>query len=229
MISIRLVLAAILFLTTRGNAQSTAKEAGSSLPFAIAQVRFERNVTDGDYEVVFEAKGGDEGLTELTVVSPDNRKVVHFSVSAATLGMRQFRFESPEPESYEMLKAAYPEGMYTFSGTTASGAKLKATALLNHTLLGTCSFVHPRGGANGVGAKDLTISWTPVANVSSYIIYLEQDESDITISARLRGSVNSFDVPNGFLLPGTEYTLGIGTVTAEGNTTIVETTFMTVE
>jgi len=34
-------------------------------------------------------------------------------------------------------------------------------------------------------------------------------------------------VPDGFLLPGTEYQLAIGTVSAEGNVSFVETTFTT--
>ena len=44
-------------------------------PFAIASVHFEQNATDADVEVVFEVRGGDEGLTQLTVVSPDGRMV----------------------------------------------------------------------------------------------------------------------------------------------------------
>jgi hypothetical protein len=36
-----------------------------------------------------------------------------------------------------------------------------------------------------------------------------------------------FDVPDGFLLPGTEYTLGIGAETADGNASYVETSFTT--
>lgn len=227
---VQILAVASLLLCSYGNAQMGGKESASPAAFTIAHVHFERNATDGDFEVVFEARGGTEGLTKFTVVSPDGRTVVDFSSpDATTLGMRQFRCESPEPENMESVKSAFPEGVYTFSGATTSGIKLHGKATLNHKLSGTASFLRPKAGAKGVSVKNLEISWTPVQNVAAYIIYLEQDESDINITATLRGSVNTFTVPNGFLLPDTEYTLGIGTVTTEGNTTIVETTFATSE
>ncbi len=222
---VQILAAASLLFYFYGMAQSPLPET-----FTIASVHFERNATDGDFEVVFEAKGGTEGLTKFTVVSPDGRTVVDFSSpDATTLGMRLFRCESPEPENMESVRSAFPEGVYTFSGSTATGVKLHGKATLNHKLSGTTSFLRPKAGAKGVSVKNLEISWTPVKNVAAYILYLEQDESDINITATLRGTVNTFAVPDGFLLPGTEYTLGIGTVTSEGNTTFVETTFTTAE
>jgi hypothetical protein len=211
-------------------AQTGGKESASPAAFTIARVHFERNTTDGDFEVVFEAKGGTEGLTKFTVVSPDGRTVVDFSSpDASTLGMRQFRCESPEPENMESVRSAFPEGVYTFSGSTATGVKLHGKATLNHKVAETTSFLRPKAGAKRVSIKNLEISWTPVKNVAAYIIYLEQDESDINITATLRGTANTFAVPDGFLLPDTEYTLGIGTVTSEGNTSLIETTFTTAE
>ena len=91
----------------------------------MASVRFEQNATDGDVEVVFEAKGGDAGLAHFKVVSPDGRTVIDFNApDSSTLGIRQFRMESPEPKDVEALKTAYPEGKYLFSGTTLSGMTL---------------------------------------------------------------------------------------------------------
>ncbi|MDZ7288468.1 MAG: hypothetical protein ONB44_00875 [candidate division KSB1 bacterium] len=198
--------------------------------FTKAKVHFEQNATDGDVEVVFEAKGGKEGLVKLTVVSPDGRTVVDFTApDASTLGMRQFRFESPEPKDVKSLKSAYPEGVYTFDGTTASGAKLHGQSTLSHKLPATTSFLHPQAGAQNVPIKNLKITWTPVKNLAAYIIYIEQDELDVNLTAKLPGSVATFDVPGGFLLSGTEYQLGIGTVTEEGNISFIETAFTTAE
>ncbi len=101
-----------------------ALEVGAAQPksFDEAEVRFEQNVTDGDVEVVFEITSDDEGLARLTVVSPDGRTVVDFMApDSSTLGIRSFKFESPEPKDAEGLKMAYPEGTYTFSGSTVSG------------------------------------------------------------------------------------------------------------
>lgn len=199
-------------------------------PFAVASVHFEQNATDGDVEVVFEAKGGDEGLAKLTVVSPKDRTVVDFAApDASTLGMRQFRFESPEPKDVNSLKAAYAEGEYSFSGTTVSGEKLHGSSVLSHTLPATVSFLHPKAGAQNVSTKNLEISWTPVEGLAAYIIYIEQDELEVSITARLPAGVPKFVVPAGFLAYETEYQLGIGTVTDEGNVSFVETTFTTAE
>lgn len=196
--------------------------------FTKAHVQFEQNATDGDVEVVFEVKGGAEGLAKLTVVSPDRRTVVEFTApDGSTLGMRQFRFESPEPKDVKGLKAAYPEGVYTFAGETASGIKLQGKSTLSHTLPATASFVEPAAEAQGVAVNNLEIRWTPVKNVAAYIVYIEQDELGVNISAKLPGSASSFDVPDGFLLSGTEYMLGIGTEMEDGNVSYVETSFTT--
>ena len=225
-----LILAGImLLLGSHGLALGVGKESGPSVPFAVASVHFEQNATDRDAEVVFKVKGGDDGLARLTVVSPDGRTVIDFTApDASTLGIRQFRFESPEPGDVESLKSAYPEGVYTFAGATAAGDKFYGESSLNHKLPATASFLRPGAGAKGVGAKDVEITWTPVKNLAAYIIEIEQEALDVHITAKLPGSgATSFAVPNGFLLPGTEYKLGIGSVTDEGNISVVETTFTT--
>jgi hypothetical protein len=205
-----------------------AKPATQSKPFPVANVRFEQNATDGDVEVVFEVTGRSEGLAKLTIDSPDGRTVVAFNApDDSTLGIRQFVFESPEPKDVAALKAAYPEGKYEFAGQTASGAELHGTARLSHALPATTSFVSPPPDARGVAVKDLKIVWQPVPEVAGYVIEIEQDELEVNITARLPGSAKSFDVPEGFLRPRTEYQLGIGTVSVDGNISYIETTFTT--
>jgi hypothetical protein len=218
-----------LFLGSHGFASvEIGEESGPSVPFAVASVHFERNATDGDFEVVFEVKGGDKGLAKFAVVSPDGRTVIDFKApDASTLGIRQFRFESPEPADFESLRLAYPEGIYLFTAATADGDKLHSESTLHHKLPATTSFLRPEAGAKGVRVKNLEITWTPVKGLAAYIIKIEQDELAASIEARLPGSVTKFAVPVGFLVPGTEYQLGIGTVTNEGNISFVETMFTT--
>lgn len=214
-----------------GLTPATARDADSPpVPFAVASIHFEQNATDGDVEVVFKVIGGHEGLAKLTVVSPEGRTVIDFTApDASTLGIRQFRFESPEPGDVESLKSAYPEGVYTFNGVTAAGAKLHSQSMLNHHLPGTASFLQPTAEAEDLDAGSLKITWTPVENLAAYIIYIEQDELGVSITAKLPGTVTTFAVPPGFLLPGREYMLGLGTVTEGGNASYVETTFTTAE
>jgi hypothetical protein len=201
---------------------------GSSSPFSVARVHFEQNATDQDVEVVFEVKGGNEGLANLTIVSPDGRTIVDFgSPNTSSLGMRQFRFESPEPKDVKALKMAYPEGTYVFTGTTASGKKLHGESSLSHILPTTTSLIRPGVSIKQVGTKDLEIAWKRVSGVVAYVVYIEQDDLGVNINATLPGSATTFAVPEGFLLPGTKYTLGIGTVSAGGNTSFLETSFTT--
>ena len=67
-------------------------------------------------------------------------------------------------------------------------------------------------GAEGVAVKDLVITWTPVQNATAYIVEIEQDELEVNLKATLPEKVSTFKVPNGFLRPGTDYKIAIGTV-----------------
>ena len=65
--------------------------------------------------------------------------------------------------------------------------------------------------------------------LAAYVVYIEQADLDVNITAKLPGSAHGFKVPDGFLKPGTPYQLGIGTVTDQGNASFVETMFMTAD
>jgi len=207
-----------------------AAPSSASQTFPVAKVRFEQNATDGDVEVVFAVIGRRDGLTKLTIVSPDGRTVADFTApDGSTLGIRQFEFESPEPTDVAGLKAAYPEGDYRFTGTTAAGGTLQGSAALSHKLPASTNFVHPKPDAQDVSPHDLAITWSPTSDAVAYVIELEEDGSNASLKATLPNSPTRFDTPNGFLRPGSEYQLGIGTVSAEGNISFVETTFTTAE
>ncbi len=219
----------ILLLSSQFLLTGFAQESGSSQLFAVAKVNFEQNATDGDVEVVFAVKAGDEGLAKLRVVSPDGIKVIDFTApDASTLGIRQFRFESPEPKDIEGLKAAYPEGVYTFTGATSDGNKFNSVCTLKHKLPPTVSFLIPMAEEEGVNIENLVITWTPVDNVAAYKLELDQEELGVNILVKLPGTVDKFAVPENFLVSNTEYTLSIGTVTEDGNISVVETMFTTV-
>jgi hypothetical protein len=203
-------------------------QASATTPFPTATVHVERNATDNDYEVVFEVKGADDGLAELTVMSPDRRTVVAFKApDASTLGIRSFRFESPEPTDLNALRAAYPEGVYEFSGRTSKGTQFAGKSTLTHRLAATATLVKP-GSANAtVPVKGLKLAWKPVEGVASYSVGIKHEESNVNLTALVPASSTSFAVPDGFLTPGKKYMLAIGAVTREGNITFVETTFTT--
>jgi len=216
-------ISAVMSSAQPSGAQSTA---GMRLPEAT--VRFEQNASDGDVEVVFDAGGAPEGLSKLVVRSPDDRVVIDFTApDGSTMGIRTFRFESPEPSDVAALQAAYPQGVYTFSGKTVSGVELHGKATLSHELPATVSFLNPAEESEDVSTKGLKITWSPVKGLAAYIIEIEQEELHLNMTATLPASAASFMVPDGFLLPGTEYNLSIGTQSAIGNRSFVETSFET--
>ena len=201
---------------------------GAPKPFSVANVHFEQNATDGDMEVVFQAQGGSEGLEKLTVVSPDGSTIIDFKApESSTLGIRQFRFESPEPGDTESLKSGYPEGEYSFSGATPSGNMFEGKSTLRHKLPATTRFLTPEEDAEDVEINGLVITWTPVKDIAAYQVYIELSEPELSLTVRLPGSATQFVVPDGFLLPGYEYQLGIGTIAEDGNASFVETSFTT--
>jgi hypothetical protein len=136
-------------------------------------------------------------------------------------------FESPEPKDVESLKAAFPEGVYTFEGTTAKGGQFRGTSRLTHELPPPVSFLHPAQRAEDVEVENLEITWTPVENLSGYVIELEQPKLDVKLIVHQPASAARFAVPNGLLVPGMKYHLGVGTVSANGNISFVETSFTT--
>jgi hypothetical protein len=228
-LAVRWTVAVVATLASFAASPALSGDRASAARFETASVRFEQNATDGDVEVVFEVTGGDEGLAKLVVVAPDGRTVADFTApDASTLGIRQFELESPEPRDVASLKAAYPEGVYTFSGSTVGGDPLRGTARLSHALPATASGLRP-GEEEVVSAADPKISWGPRDDVAAWIVEIEQDELGVNLTAKLPGAATAFSVPQGFLRPGTEYDLGLGAVAEGGNISYIETSFTTTD
>jgi hypothetical protein len=220
---------AIFLFGTQFTAEAQDKK-NSYEQFEDAKIYFEQNATDGDAEVVIKAKAGDNGMTKLKVVAPDGRVVVDFeALDASTMGIRSFLMESPEPEKIKLIKKAYPEGIYKFSGTTTDGKNYMAEAVLSHVLPSVVKLEHPADEAENVSISGLEIKWSPVEGAEAYFVEVESDESDAKVEAQLLDSETSFFVPEKFLLPGIEYKIVIGAESAMGNLNFVEISFSTAE
>lgn len=191
-----------------------------------AAIYMERNVTDSDAEVVIRASA-DAGVKVLTVVGPDGRTLVEFKSPDSRLGIRSFSLESPEPKDDEGLRADFPQGIYHYTATSMAGASLKGSARLNHETPIGSSLVVPRDGQADVPVNGLKVQWTPVAGVEKYVIILEDEDRDLELEAEVSAAVTSFNVPEGYLNPGTEYKLAVGTVAPSGGRTFVEIAFST--
>lgn len=200
----------------------------SSTEFEFATINVEQNATDGDTEIVITAKPGDEGLKFLTIHAPGGRTVGQvFSLDRTIMGLREFVFESPEPEG-ETILAAYPEGVYTFVGMSTTGERFKSRARLSHRLPAATTIINPIEDSEVV-ADSLTIQWSAVPGVREYILEFENESADPEQSLRvnLPPDQTSFDVPAAMLVPGADYQVGVATVSENGNVVFVEVSFST--
>jgi hypothetical protein len=231
---LQLIIAAATMVGCCGPLTAEAQD-DDAIPFSVAYARFEQNATDGDVEVVFEIVGRKDGLVKLKIVAPDGRTLVDFSApagagasqKAGTTGIRQFLLETPEPADAAGLKAAYPAGEYTITGATAKGTTLESKARLDHALPATTKIVFPKRGAEDVPSKNVVIKWDAVPGVAGYKVELEDSTAENTMEIKLPPTATSFAVPEGFLVPGGEYQLGVGTIATSGNVSIIEMDFAT--
>jgi hypothetical protein len=60
-------------------------------------------------------------------------------------------------------------------------------------------------------------------------VVIEQEATGRELRVSLPGVANGFTVPEVFLAAGTEYKVAIGTVSRDGNSSFVETSFRTAE
>lgn len=201
--------------------------ANAGQQFERVKVFLERNLLDKDAEIKFEATGGKVGLANLKVVAPDGRTVLDVKAPDSKLGMRTLSLESPEPTNDGRVQADFPAGMYTFSGSDTSGQKLEGKAMLSHAFPDPAVFARPKADASNVPYKGLQIGWQAVKGLGSQVVVIEHEASGRKLRADLPGNATSFNVPDGFLLPGTEYKLEIGTVAKDGNASFIETSFTT--
>lgn len=215
-----LLPAAVLLLVIHGAAHAVES-------FERTAVSLEQTVQDEDAEIKFEVIGRNVGLATLQVAAPDGRVVIEFKAADSKLGLRHITLESPEPKNDGRLQAAFPAGPYKFTATTVAGDTVLGEAMLSHRLPDPTSFIRPRVDEKNVPVTGLHLRWSPVRNLAATVVVIEQEKSGQEIRVNLPSTATAFAVPDGFLLPGTEYKLAIGTVSKEGNTSFVETSFTT--
>jgi hypothetical protein len=197
--------------------------------FARTAVSLERNVTDQDAEIRFEVTATNEGLANLRVMAPDSRTVVDFKAPDTKLGLRQITLESPEPRDDRRLQADFPAGAYRFVGATVGGTVLEGTAMLSHAFPPPISLTYPRADQGSLPTSGIQIRWRPVSGLASVIVVVEQEATGRELRVSLPGVATGFTVPEVFLSAGTEYKVAIGTVSRDGNSSFVETSFKTAE
>lgn len=204
-------------------------------PFAKAQIRFEKNATGNDLGIQVDLDG--EAWKQVEIFNPHGRKIleVEGKGSLRKLGLTELFLESHEPSLDEVpleeLLALFPEGQYTFIGTTVEGQRLVSKARLTHDIPDGPVIVSPAEGAE-VNRNSTVITWEGVITpkgieIVAYQVIVEGGDPLRTFSVHLPATSRRVTVPREFLERRTEYKFEVLAIEVSGNQTITEGSFRT--
>lgn len=211
----------LLGLTTLGLTQERRRPA---VPLGAREMILEW--TPGQEAVVRIAAESEEGLECIRIFCPDGRKLIDLDArNRLRSSLGGFEIELREP-SLERLLESYTEGRYDISADTVGGKRALGTANLSFDLPVAPRIVHPRPGEL-VPSSGLTVFWVAAERgLAGYELQVEQGDDD-GLRVKLPPERSSFRVPTGILAAGTETTLEIVAIGANGNRTIAEVLFTT--
>ena len=196
------------------------------LEFSELIMTLERNATDGDTEVVLFAQGQDDGLKRLVIRAPNGRRVAEFKGDERGIGIREFHLESAEPPDLDAVLASFPEGTYTFAGTTVTGRCLRGTGDLSHQIAPVTTLLNPSED-EVVPIDQVTLRWEAIAGVERYVVELNNETAGSEWTFEVFPPTTQVSIPAHFLQPNAEYQFAVGVKTVSGNVTFVELTFFT--
>ncbi len=225
------VLSTVGVLALIGTASGSAEASNSRRAcgeFADLSIILEQNATDGDAEVVILAKGQDDGLKSLAVISPTSRLTGSFVGNPRGIGIREFILESAEPTDLQSVLRSFPEGDYRFRGTTVKGDCLQGTATLSHVLAPATVILTP-GEDEVLAPGNFVLTWEAVPGAASYVIGIDNEDRGNALVAEIAPTATSFTVPQEWLEAGTEYAASVAVKAADGNVTSVEIAVFTID
>ena len=215
------------------SAQSAAAQ--RPLRFVKSDLFVEINGTDGDAGLQMDLGG--EVWRRLTLRDPRGRVIVDVRGVGRlrNYGIADLFFESAEPPFDEVplsrFRARFPEGRYSFSGTTPKGRRIVGSDRLTHDFPVRPRVLAPAEDAV-VDPAGLDVRWEPVTRPSGirivrYQVIVTAEGTERTLSMDLGPAATSAMVPAGFLEPGTEYAVEVIARERSGNQTITEVPFRT--
>lgn len=205
------------------------------LRFEVADLFIEVNATDGDAGLQMNLDG--EDWRRLILRDPSGRALVDVSNRGRLrgYGLSGMTFESSEPPFSEMplrrFKARFPEGRYTFRGTTVEGRRLVASDRLTHDIPRGPRVLAPTENAV-VDPADLLVRWEPVTRprgvrIVRYLVIVTEAGTERELSMELGPRARSAAIAPGFLARGREYAVEVLARERSGNQTITEVPFRT--
>jgi hypothetical protein len=193
----------------------------------------EVNATDGDAGLQVFLDG--DPWRRMTITAPNGRPIlaVNTKTRLRNYGLTELFSESSEPPfkvfPLKKFKRLFPEGRYTFVGTTINGDTLKGKARLSHDIPDGPQITFPAAGST-VPPGSVVATWNavpepPKINIVGYRAIVEREDPLRVLSIDLPASVTSVTIPQEFLESGTEYKLEVQAIEASGNQTLTEITF----
>jgi hypothetical protein len=202
--------------------------------FSDARLKVEINATDGDAGLQLFLDG--EPWNEVELLDPEGDVVVDVDVSgeARNFGLTELFSESSEPPFDEFplaqFKQLFPEGTYTFRGTTIDGAPMTGSATLTHDFPDGPEILSPVAGSR-VARDQVVVKWSRVTtpagiDIAGYQVLLVQEEPVLRVfSADLPATATRLSIPAQFVQPRTEYKVEVLAIERGGNQTLTELTF----
>ncbi|HET6752364.1 MAG TPA: hypothetical protein VFH23_00255 [Jiangellaceae bacterium] len=202
--------------------------------FADARLKVEINATDGDAGLQIFLDG--EAWNTLELLDPQGNPMLDVDVTgrAKNYGLTELFSESSEPPftefPLEQFKELFPEGTYTFRGTTIDGTPMTGTATLTHDFPDGPEILSPTAESK-VPADQVVVQWAPVTtpvgiDIAGYQVLVVQEEPVLRVfSADLPATATKVSVPAEFVQPKTEYKVEVLAIEAGGNQTLTELTF----
>ena len=195
-----------------------------------AKVIVEVNETDGDAGLQIFLDG--DAWRQISVFRPDGQKIAEFATAGPVndYGLTELFSESSEPPFTEFplgqFKSLFPEGEYTFIGTTIDGQDVVGSATLTHDVPNGPNLVAPEDGAR-VDGSNVVIRWREGAQpegvqIDAYQVVVTRERPLRVMEVDLPGTVHRLTVPSEFLEPNTKYKFEVLAIDAGGNQTLTE-------
>ncbi|MCI0617040.1 fibronectin type III domain-containing protein [bacterium] len=239
-----LVVASVMLLSQFAAAgdQSADKASGPIVQIKDARLKIETNATDSDagIQVLLDA----DPWKVMRIFDPTG-KMVFESKTAGRFGLQggtELFLESAEPDFVELpfdeFLARFLEGTYKFRGIGLEGERYVGEARLTHDVPEGPELVSPLEGGKLQNPKNTVLLWRPVdapngSPIVGYQVIVVQLESQfpaipkVTLDIMMPATATRLKIPDGFLLPDTEYEWEVLAIEAGGNQTLSTSFFKT--
>jgi hypothetical protein len=229
-------VAALALLALGGTAlgrEHASEGASKPIRLAAATVIVEVDATAGDAGLQFFLDG--EPWRSMTISGPNGRTLLAIDAEGRLKGwgLTELFSETNEPPfdvvPLETFKKRFPEGKYTFVGTTVEGERLVGKARLSHDIPDGPEIISPADGVT-VPRTNVVARWVaaepPGIEIVGYRVIVTREDPLRVYSVDLPASANRVPIPAEFLESGTEYELEIQAIEESGNQTFTTSTFL---